>query len=112
MRHRPSPPPPPPHTSTCTYTYTCTHTSHVRPRVPYTHTYRAGRRALALLHRRWEGDAVAALRDCEAAIELDPGSMKAHYRRAQALAACKLLKVGWGCCGMGKTRYRSTLQGF
>lgn len=50
-------------------------------------------RALALIHRSWESDAMAALRDCEAAIELEPGSMKAHYRRVQALAACKLYKV-------------------
>ena len=35
-----------------------------------------------------------ALRDCETAIDLDPPSMKAHYRRAQALAACKLYKAG------------------
>ena len=49
-------------------------------------------RALALLHRGWEGDAMAALRDCEAALELDPAAMKAHFRRGQALLACKLLK--------------------
>jgi hypothetical protein len=54
---------------------------------------KARRRALALIHRGWEGDAAAALRDCEAALELDPGCMKAHYRRVQALAACKMLKV-------------------
>ena len=41
---------------------------------------------------------MAALRDCEAALELEPAAMKAHFRRVQALLACKLLKVRrlWG----------------
>ncbi|KAL4428996.1 hypothetical protein ABPG77_006035 [Micractinium sp. CCAP 211/92] len=49
-------------------------------------------RALALLQRGWEGDALCALRDAETAVCLEPGGMKAHYRRAQALRAAGMLQ--------------------
>ena len=37
-------------------------------------------RALALLQRGWEGDAVAALADAELALALDASNHKAHFR--------------------------------
>ena len=54
-------------------------------------------RAAALLARGWEGDAWAALQDCEAAVRLNPGSVKSHYRLMQALKALGLLQV-FPCC--------------
>jgi hypothetical protein len=50
-------------------------------------------RAAALLARAWQGDAWAALEDCEGAIALAPGSAKPRYRRIQALQALGLLEV-------------------
>ncbi|EFN53955.1 hypothetical protein CHLNCDRAFT_136223 [Chlorella variabilis] len=49
-------------------------------------------RALALLQRGWEGDALCALQDAETAVCLDPAFAKAHYRRLQALRAAGMLQ--------------------
>lgn len=51
------------------------------------------RRAAALLSRGWTGDAAFALRDCEAALRLEPVNAKAMHRRVQALQALRLTRV-------------------
>jgi len=39
-----------------------------------------------LMKRRWDGDVYAALRDCLAALSLQPDHIKAHLRMARCLA--------------------------
>ena len=55
---------------------------------------RDNRRAAALISRDWVGDAMWALKDCEAALRLDCSLAKAHYRRIQALKAMNQIQVG------------------
>jgi len=47
-------------------------------------------RAAALMRRAWDGDVYAALRDCLAALVLEPSHRKAHLRLARCLA-----DLGW-----------------
>merc|ERR1719376_1813159 len=47
-------------------------------------------RAAALMRRAWDGDVYAALRDCLAALVLEPAHRKAHLRLARCLA-----DLGW-----------------
>jgi len=47
-------------------------------------------RAAALMRRAWDGDVYAALRDCLAALVLEPTHRKAHLRLARCLA-----DLGW-----------------
>jgi len=52
----------------------------------HTHPVLCGNRAAALMKRRWDGDVYAALRDCLAALSLQPDHIKAHLRMARCLA--------------------------
>ncbi|KOC65400.1 WD and tetratricopeptide repeats protein 1 [Habropoda laboriosa] len=42
-------------------------------------------RAAAYMKRTWDGDIYAALKDCQTALLLDPGHIKAHFRLARCL---------------------------
>lgn len=42
-------------------------------------------RATAYMRRNWYGDVYEALRDCQRAVQLDDGYVKAHFRLARAL---------------------------
>ncbi|XP_032828787.1 WD and tetratricopeptide repeats protein 1 isoform X1 [Petromyzon marinus] len=44
-----------------------------------------GNRAAAYMKRKWDGDQYAALRDCRAAVALNPWHLKAHFRLARCL---------------------------
>uniref|UniRef100_A0A2L2YFC7 WD and tetratricopeptide repeats protein 1 n=1 Tax=Parasteatoda tepidariorum TaxID=114398 RepID=A0A2L2YFC7_PARTP len=52
-------------------------------------------RAAAYLKREWDGDYYAAIRDCYAAMRLDPEYLKAYFRLAQCLH-----KLHWGKAAM------------
>ena len=45
------------------------------------------------MSRGWTGDAAFALRDCEAALRLDPAHSKAMHRRVLALQALRQTRV-------------------
>ncbi|CAL1298755.1 unnamed protein product [Larinioides sclopetarius] len=56
-----------------------------------------GNRAAAYIKRAWDGDHYAAIRDCYAAMRLDPDYLKAHFRLAQCLHKLRWVKEALEC---------------
>ena len=69
------------------------------------HPVLCGNRAAALMKRAWDGDVYAALRDCLAALRLDPGHVKAHLRLAQCLLNLEWLAESAQCLENFKSRH-------
>jgi len=65
----------------------------------------AANRAAALMKRGWDGDVYGALRDCLAALSLDPGHIKAHLRMARCLTDLEWLKEAADCLDLFKAKH-------
>ena len=64
-------------------------------------------RATALMRRKWYGDVYEALRDCHAALKLDPFYVKAHFRLSRALLELNQLQLADDCLQELKKRFPS-----
>ncbi|XP_063241067.1 WD and tetratricopeptide repeats protein 1 [Bacillus rossius redtenbacheri] len=64
-----------------------------------------GNRAAAYMKRGWDGDVYAAMRDCHAALQLDPGHVKAHFRLARCLLELQWIQEATDCLNAFKVRF-------
>ncbi|XP_035215285.1 WD and tetratricopeptide repeats protein 1-like, partial [Stegodyphus dumicola] len=64
-----------------------------------------GNRAAAYIKRGWDGDYYAAIRDCHAAIKLNPEYLKAHFRLAQCLHKLRWMKEAMDCIQAFKLKF-------
>lgn len=62
-------------------------------------------RATALMKRKWRGDLYASLIDCQRALKLDPGYVKAQFRMTRALLELEYVQEAQECLNEIRSRF-------